>query len=400
MLGAALASGICASGVDVTSMGVAPTPAVSHAARSGAFDFAAVISASHNPAEDNGIKLLGSDGAKLKMEDEAEISSLMNQQQRAAGVDLGRISADAALADAYLDFLVGVSTDLSGMRIAVDCAHGAAAELAPRLLKQLGAEVTAVGAEPDGDNINAGCGATHPAVIHQLTIDTKSEVGISFDGDADRCVFSDERGRLINGDRLMAHWAVSAGAELSPKIVVGTVMSNLGFERALLERGITLERTPVGDRHVADRMKQTGAKIGGEQSGHIIFGDHSPTGDGLLTAIQLLNVLKKSVARASELEPAFDNWPQVMINVRIADRNGWDECEAVTAAIQRAEASLDGTGRVVVRASGTQPMIRVMVEAQGEAERDAQAEAIVSVIEAELGGTRQSRVDLTNALGD
>ena len=397
MLGAALAAGFNSAGIETVSLGVVPTPTVSHAVRtSDAFQLGAVISASHNPAPDNGIKLLGHDGKKLTDEMEAAIEAEMDSSPTVVGHEVGLLMQDREPAEVYLQWLAGLLPErLDGLTIAVDCANGAAHELAPRLLRQLGASIGAIGTEPNGDNINAQCGATNPGMIQQLTQESGASLGIAFDGDADRCVFSDERGVLINGDRTMGIWAAWHGAP----VIVGTVMSNMGFEKSLQELGISFERTGVGDKYVARRMNEIGAKIGGEQSGHLIFSEWTPTGDGLLTAIQLLRVLRLSGCAASELPPIFENWPQLLVNIGISDKNAWTEAVSLHSFISDMERDLDG-GRVVVRPSGTQPMIRVMVESRDRARRDVVADAIVSRVVADLGGHVEGRVDLTNALGD
>lgn len=403
MLEAALAAGFASRGVEVTSLGIAPTPAVSFAAREGQFHLAAVVSASHNPAKDNGIKFLGPDGAKLSQSDEQEIETAFHRNSFPRAADVGWVRNDATLLSSYSDWLCSIAREkLDGLRIAVDCANGAACEIAPEVLKRLGATTICVGIEPDGDNINYNCGATCPECISQLVADNKCHIGVAFDGDADRCVFSDENGDLVNGDRVMACWAldqITRGA-LEPKTVVATVMSNLGFEQALREHGIAVERTPVGDRHIAERMKQLGAKIGGEQSGHIIFSDFAPTGDGLVTMIQMLSVLKRSRIPASQIPPRFENWPQAMVNVHVENKNGWEKNDAISKALSASERALTGRGRILVRASGTQPMIRVMVESQDRELRDRLLEDMVETITNELGGRPANKVELTNALGD
>ena len=396
MLGAALAAGFNSAGIDSTSIGIAPTPGVSYVCRTMDFSLGAVVSASHNPAPDNGIKFLGHDGRKLSDEDEREIESLLYSTP---GGDVGRLTQEPSLLAEYLEWLQKQLPErIDGFRIAMDCANGAAYALAPELLKRLGAEVIAVNCEPDGMNINADCGATNPKLIQQLTEETGASLGISFDGDADRCVFSDEQGNLINGDRLMGIWA--AFWKVQPPIIVGTIMSNMGFENVLAESGIKLERTPVGDRYVAEKMKEIGAKVGGEQSGHIIFSDLTPTGDGLLTALQLLRVLRKSGLAASELPPRFRNWPQLLVNIKVHDRKQWDGAADIKKFIESRASELGNSGRINVRPSGTQPMLRIMVEADCESKRDEIAESIVKIVQERLGGEVQSRVDLTNALGD
>ena len=406
MLGAALASGLCSVGVDVTSLGVVPTPTVSFAARTLGYGLGAIISASHNPAPDNGIKLVGHDGKKLPDEVELEIERRMDAEStapRVTGGEVGWLEADRSAVDAYVDALVHIVPErLDGMSVAMDAAHGAAFELGPEVLIRLGAEVVLVGADPDGMNINAEGGATKPERIAECTLETESEVGVAFDGDADRAVFCDERGRLINGDRMIGIWSGhwQRHGKLDPRIVVGTVMSNGGFERFLEGRGVTLERTPVGDKHVARRLEETRARIGGEQSGHIIFPEHGPTGDGLVTMLEFLRVLKREGRPTSEFYDDYESWPQVLINVSVSKRDGWEDTPSVRSAIDLGEALLDGRGRVVVRPSGTQPMIRVMVEADAYDVRDQVADSIVAAMCKDLGGKIYSKVDLTHALGD
>jgi phosphoglucosamine mutase len=404
MLGAALASGLCSGGVDVDDLGVAPTPTVSFAARTGDFSLGVIISASHNPAPDNGIKFVGHNGRKLPDDVELRIEQLMEDgPELPTGAGVGLITQDRSPIDAYLDFLVAVVPErLDGMKVAVDGAHGAAYELGPEVLRRLGAEVHAIGIDPDGMNINAEGGATKPESIGRYTTGQGCHVGAAFDGDADRAVFCDEAGKLINGDRTMGLWAAHRKREgdLDPSVVVGTVMSNGGFERFLVDQGITLERTPVGDKYVAQRIQQTGALIGGEQSGHIIFPHRGPTGDGLVTTLEFLRVLKLEGRPASSYSAEYEPWPQLLVNVSVAEMDGWKDKEGVAVALQIGEQRLGSDGRVVVRPSGTQPMIRVMVEAKDERTRDEVAAAIVAAMEEELGGKIYSRVDLTHALGD
>ncbi len=405
MLGAALASGLCSGGVDVITLGVAPTPTVSFATRTGEYGLGAIVSASHNPAPDNGIKFVGHDGRKLSDDAEAKIEALMaaGVGRRPVGSEVGWLDRGKAEIDLYLDYLLSVLPErLEGMRVAVDAAHGAAFELGPKALRLLGADVVEVGTSPDGMNINAEGGATKPEAIQKLTVESGAGVGVAFDGDADRCVFSDEKGGLINGDRTMGAWAghYQRSGLLDPPLVVGTVMSNGGFERYLRDRGVVLERTPVGDKYVARKIDETGALIGGEQSGHIIFPRRGPTGDGLVTMLEFLRVLRVEDRPASSFSAEYESWPQILVNVQVATMEGWQEQPRVSEVLESAQARLNGNGRVVVRASGTQPMIRVMVEASDSSLRDELADSIVRAMEEELGGSIYSRVDLTHALGD
>lgn len=399
MLVSAVSAGLCSAGMDVLDLGIAPTPAVSWCVRSKGLGFGVVISASHNPPEDNGIKLFGPDGAKLSQQAEEEIAAGVGSRSAVPPEEIGRVYSASEMLHEYIEWLAGILPEgLEGMRVAVDTANGAAYELAPKLLRRLGAEVVATGADPNGDNINVGVGATAPETIQRLTVESKAHIGVSFDGDADRCVFSDENGDLINGDRAMAILALYLNPK--PPIVVGTVMSNLAFEEALQKNGFRLERAAVGDRNVAERMNKLGAKIGGEQSGHIILSDYAPTGDGLLTAVLLLKALKGFGGPASQLPPRFMNRPQILINVRVERKDGWNSSDRIRKAIAHADDAVRGTGRVLVRASGTQPVIRIMVEASDERKRDEVAEELVRAVVEALGGEVNSRVELTHALGD
>lgn len=404
MLGAALCSGLCSVGVDVVAMGIVPTGGVSYVVRTGEFGLGAVISASHNPAPDNGIKLMGHDGRKLADAVEETIEGFLSGPfSRPTGDGVGVLSSSRDDVDRYLEFLIGLVPErLEGLRVAVDGSNGAAFELGPIVLRALGAEVHVTNAEPDGMNINAKCGATHPANVMAFTKQVQADLGVAFDGDADRAVFADDQGRLINGDRMMAMWCAHWSREgaLDPPVVVGTVMSNGGFEHFMSGQGVRLERTPVGDKHVSARLQETGARIGGEQSGHIIFPEHGPTGDGLVTALQLLRVLKREGRSAADLYGEYENWPQILVNVNVRDQRGWSDVPGVATVLAEVEQRLNGHGRCVVRASGTQPMIRVMVEADDSPIRDAAAHDIVSALERELDGKIYSSVDLTHALGD
>jgi len=404
MLGAALASGLCSGGVSVTVLGVAPTPTVSYVARTGNYSLGGIVSASHNPAPDNGIKFVGHDGRKFPDEVELQIESYMESGPALpTGAGVGWLESDRSAVESYLEFLVSIVPErLDGMKVAVDGAHGAAYELGPEILRRLGAHVSVIGAEPDGMNINAEGGATKPETIGAFTLSSGAEVGVAFDGDADRAIFCDETGRLINGDRTMGAWAShrQRAGDLTPPVVVGTVMSNGGFERFLTQQGIVLERTPVGDKYVAQRIEQTGALIGGEQSGHVIFPRRGPTGDGLVTMLEFLRVLKTEGKKASLYAAEYEPWPQLLVNVSVEQMHGWKEKDGVASALEMADRRLGSDGRVVVRPSGTQPMIRVMVEARDEQARDEVAASIVAAMEEELGGKIYSRVDLTHALGD
>lgn len=406
MLGAALAAGFCSAGIDVTPMGIAPTGAVSYLARTGGFGIGAVISASHNPAPDNGIKLMTSAGTKIPAEVERWIEENVGVgvSDRPTGKDVGFLSPTPRDGFAgYLDWLESMVPErLEGMTVVVDGAHGAAFRLGPEIFRRLGATVISIGDAPDGTNINEEGGATKPHTIQQLTKDTGADLGVAFDGDADRAVFSDRQGRLINGDRMMGIWAAhwKQGGELDPSLVVGTVMSNGGFESYLKTMGVELVRTDVGDKYVSAELTKRGGRIGGEQSGHIVFPEHGPTGDGLVTAIELARVLKREGRTADSFVDDFENWPQVLVNVMVDRKDGWDGHSSIVEALANASSKLEGRGRVNVRASGTQPMLRIMVEADDEGVRDTVCNSLVAVVTDALGGAVSSRVDLTHALGD
>jgi phosphoglucosamine mutase len=404
MLEGALAAGFNSVGVSVTNLGVAPTPAVAFAARVGGFGLGGIVSASHNPAEDNGIKFVDASGSKLPDTAEAEIEALLEQPfDRPTGGALGASEPDETLIQRYLAHLEAIVPErLHGLDIAVDAAHGAAYQLGPEVLRRLGATVRVIGVHPNGDNINAEGGATKPHAISEFTQATKARVGIAFDGDADRAIACDHLGRLINGDRIMAAWAVTAQKEgrLRVPAVVGTVMSNGGLEHFLQANAIKLERTDVGDKYVAERLKELGGQIGGEQSGHIIFPAHGPTGDGLATMLEFLRVLQLTGEPASKWVDAYEPWPQLLLNLKVEQPKTFSSRPVVVDAIAEAQSSLEGKGRVNVRASGTQPVLRVMVEAESQDDRDSWAARIEAAILQSMGGEVVGRVDLTHSLGD
>ena len=402
MLTSALAAGLNSVGVDCVDLGVAPTPAIAFVARTGDYGVGVIISASHNPAPDNGIKFVGHDGRKLSDEVELGIEALMDSAEgRPVGAGVGTLYEDRSELAGYLDVLISaVPERLDGMSVALDCAHGAGYELGPEALRRLGAVVTVIGDQPDGMNINAEGGATKPETVQKLTKSSAASVGVAFDGDADRAIFSDELGRLINGDRTIGIWAAhyQRQGQLDPPVVVGTVMSNGGFEAYMTRLGITLERAPVGDKYVAQRISDTRAKIGGEQSGHIIFPAKGPTGDGLMTMMELLRVLKREGRPASSFYDEYEPWPQLMVNVHVSSTQDW--AQKIAEELEAGEREIEGHGRVVVRPSGTQPVIRVMVEADNYELRDRVADSLVRALEEKLGGEVHGRVDLTYALGD
>lgn len=398
MLRAAFSAGVCSSGASVVEAGVIPTGILAMFVKSDGLSLGAMISASHNPAKDNGIKLIGPDGRKLSDDAEEQVEGLMDAPR---GVP-GTVFSAQDLLPRHLAYLKDrLRLDLAGMKVSVDCAHGAASAWAEPILRAFGAEVTCTGARPDGMNINAEGGATKPAPMQALTRDKGASVGLAFDGDADRVVFADEHGKLVNGDAAMALWALERkrGGSLEPAVVVGTVMSNMGMERYLAEEGIRLERAAVGDRYVVERMDATGALIGGEQSGHIVFSELAPTGDGILTALEILGVMASSGRPLSAASGLFQPWPQVLINVKVDDRATWMTPEVV-ARIEEGERALGPEGRLNVRASGTQPMLRIMCEHRDRVVRDLVAEGVYETLRVQAGGEIYSRVELTDALGD
>ncbi len=389
MLEAALVAGICAGGGDVERAGILPTPAVAYLVRRLARPCGVVLSASHNPIEDNGIKVFGPDGFKLPDDVEDRIEAAAREDgPRPVGAGVGRVARLDNAEDLYLENLIGLGLrPRPGLRVAVDCAYGAAYRVAPRLWQALGAQVVPLHDTPDGGRINVACGSTHPGPLAAAVRAHDAEVGFAHDGDADRVIAVDERGEVRDGDLIMAVLAqdLAAGGRLRNGLVVATVMSNLGLEQALAAEGIRLERARVGDRYVLEMMQALGATLGGEQSGHVIFLDEATTGDGLLTALHLADVMRRSGAALSALAGGFQRLPQVLHNVVVADRNRWESDRDVRAAIAAAEARLADRGRLLVRASGTEPLVRVMVEARDAAEAEAVASSVAQVIAARFG---------------
>jgi phosphoglucosamine mutase len=371
MMESALVAGFTSVGMDVVLIGPMPTPAVAMLTRSMRADLGVMISASHNPFADNGIKLFGPDGFKLSDADEVEIEAALAIPARlAASADIGRARRVDDARGRYIHAAKSTFPEhlrLDGLRIVVDCAHGAAYQVAPSAFWELGAEVIALGVSPNGVNINDACGSTHPAALQAKVLETKAHIGIALDGDADRLIVVDDAGRLVDGDQLMAlighSWAkrdlLAGGA------IVATVMSNLGLERFLTGKGIALHRTQVGDRYVVEAMRAGGFNVGGEQSGHIILTDHATTGDGLIAALQVLAELVESGKPSSELLRQFEPLPQLLKNVRFAGGKPLDDAR-VKAVIADGEARLNGTGRLLIRKSGTEPLIRVMAEGEDE----------------------------------
>ncbi len=393
MLEPALTAGFISAGMNVTLAGPLPTPAIAMLTRSLRADLGVVISASHNPYEDNGIKLFGPDGAKLSDETEAEIEALMAEdlsERLAPPAGLGRAARLVDAAGRYVEaakFSLPRGLRLDGLRIVLDCAHGAAYRVAPAALFELGAEVIPLGVSPDGFNINREAGSTAPKALCEAVLEHGADIGIALDGDADRVIIADERGEIIDGDQilgLIARDMAQAGA-LRGGGIVATVMSNMGLERFLVGLGLTLIRTKVGDRYVAEAMRAEGFNLGGEQSGHVILSDFATTGDGLVAALQVLSVLIRSGQRASEACRVFDPLPQLLRNVRYRGASPLN-LPHIQAAIEGASARLGGNGRVLIRASGTEPLIRVMAEGEDQT----LIEEIVAALCAGIAATAQA----------
>src|SRR6202163_1853665 len=388
MIETALVAGFTSVGMDVLLLGPIPTPAVAMLTRSMRADLGVMISASHNPYDDNGIKLFGPDGYKLSDEVELEIEELVDQnlgKRLAKSPDLGRAKRIDGVHDRYIEFAKRTlprALSLEGLRVVVDCANGAAYAVAPEALWELGAEVFPIGVDPDGFNINRDCGSTSPEALSRKVREMRADIGIALDGDADRVILVDERGHLVDGDQLLAVIAQSwkEDGRLAKPGIVGTVMSNLGLERFLEAQGIGLLRTPVGDRYVLEQMLAHGYNVGGEPSGHIILSDYATTGDGFVAALQVLAVVQKLRRPVSEVCHRFDPLPQILKNVRYRSGKPLDDAD-VKSAIDAGEKRLNGHGRLLVRSSGTEPVIRVM----GEGDDRVLVEGVVDHIVSALG---------------
>jgi phosphoglucosamine mutase len=384
MLEQALTAGFTSVGMDVVQVGPMPTPAVAMLTREMRADLGVMLSASHNPFHDNGIKLFGPDGYKLTDAQEEAIEALIEGDcLRAEGDRIGRARRIDDARGRYIHAVkssVPEGIRLDGLKVVLDCAHGAAYRVAPEALWELGAELTTIGASPNGMNINADVGSTHPQALSAKVLEAGADIGLALDGDADRLIVVDETGRVVDGDQIMAliMRQQQAAGTLKGGALVTTVMSNIALERYLQGLGLGMVRTPVGDRHVLEAMRAKGCNVGGEQSGHIILADHSTTGDGLLAALQILTVLVSTGRRASEVLNSFTPWPQLLKNVKQEPRVL--ETAGVKAAIAAAEKALEGRGRLLVRKSGTEPLIRVMAEGQDEALVAQTVEAVCNAV--------------------
>ena len=395
MVASALAAGICSMGQDVHLAGILPTPGIAHLTAKGGFEAGIVISASHNPFHDNGIKLFQSDGYKLSDATEAAIESLIGDadalRKKSAAIErLGRIQPIADAAGRYLRFLtgcVGEDTSLKGLNVVIDGSNGAASSLAPRLFEGLGATVTTICCEPDGFNINAGCGSQHPGALAKRVVLEKADAGLAFDGDADRLIVVAETGAVLTGDQVLAICAghMQAKGTLAHSVLVTTVMSNMGLQVALRRMGIAHIAARVGDRHVMQEMRKAGAVLGGEDSGHMIFLAEHTTGDGLLAALKLFEIMRRSKKPLSELASVMTVLPQSLINVEVRSKPDLDSVEPVRHVIKAVTEGLGDSGRVLVRYSGTQPQCRVMVEAATDTIAQASCRQIATVIGQELG---------------
>lgn len=386
MLEAALVAGLCSAGAKVTLLGIVPTPAVAYCTKHSQVDAGAVISASHNPFEDNGIKFFSTDGCKLPDNLEERIENLIRECAkipRASRERIGSVQRDSELIDRYIAHLIAsADCSLRGMRVVVDGANGAAYSIAPRVLSQLGAEVIPIHCSPDGVNINAGCGSLHTQSMRQTVQEQRADVGLSFDGDADRVILSDEYGNEVDGDHIMAMSAVylKQAGRLRNNVLVATIMSNLGLEEAMKKHGIRMERTRVGDRYVAEQMRRLDAVLGGEQSGHIIFAEYTTTGDGLLTALQVLALMQRTGKPLSELAQVMDTYPQIIRNVRVRDKYAWERYERAKEVEAWALQQLGNPSRVNIRPSGTEPVVRIMLEATDLARMEQVADELEKIV--------------------
>jgi phosphoglucosamine mutase len=390
----ALASGICSAGGKAILAGIIPTPAIAYLARKLHAKAGIVISASHNPFHDNGIKFFGGDGYKLPDAVEDELEKLVHKLEekddlyRPTGADIGTLEYHHDLAKDYIDFVRSTANErFDGMKIVLDCANGAAYEVMPSILRSLGAELIVINDRPDGININANCGSTHLQPLQHAVLEHHADLGIAHDGDADRCLCVDEQGQVLDGDHILVMCALEMmhQGRLKDNTVVTTVMANIGFHKALRQAGGLVEITRVGDRYVLEDMLANGYCLGGEQSGHIIFTDFSTTGDGPVTALQVLSSIKRSGKKPSELSALMKSYPQLLVNVKVASKDGWQENTAIQAAIEKGNEELGENGRILVRSSGTEPLIRVMAEGPDQVELERICRSIADIVRQEQG---------------
>jgi phosphoglucosamine mutase len=387
-LEAATIAGLASAGVDVYRVGVLPTPAIAYLVAETGADLGVMISASHNPMPDNGIKFFAKGGGKLDDALEAKIEARLKEPwERPTGSDVGRVVTDESAAERYIFHLLStLRANLNGIKVVVDCANGASSRVAPKVYERAGAEVIAISATPNGLNINDGCGSTHLENLKAKVVEVGADLGIAHDGDADRCLAVDAEGNEIDGDFIMAILAADLHAQgnLTKQTVVGTVMSNLGFIKAMNELGINVAITAVGDRYVLEKMLAEGYTLGGEQSGHIIMREHANTGDGLLTALHLMQAIKNSGKSLAELAQVMVRFPQVLINVKDVKKDQLADSQVINSAIATKSDQFDGKGRILVRPSGTEALVRVMVEASTHDEAEQIANEIAALVRSEL----------------
>lgn len=390
----ALSSGIASMGADVLLVGPLPTPAIAFITSSMRADAGIVISASHNPYHDNGIKIFDRDGFKLPDETELEIEELMyngeTEKVKSSPNDIGKAHRIDDAQGRYVVFVKNsfpADLTLDGVRIVLDCANGAAYKVAPTVFQELGAEVLTIGVNPDGENINTDCGSLNPDILCQEVLNTGSLVGIALDGDADRVIFSDEKGNIVDGDKILAICATEMieNGTLRGNAVVTTLMSNMALERYIKDKGLEFVRTQVGDRYVVEEMRRRNCNLGGEQSGHIIFLDHTTTGDGTLAALQLLAIMKRKEKTLSELAHIFELYPQVLLNLRVCEKKNFSDIPGLSELLSKQEKRLNGKGRINIRYSGTEPIARVMVEGENDTLINEIANALTDKIRKEIG---------------
>ena len=380
----ALIAGLTSTGVNVTLIGVIPTPGLAHLVLTRKADAAIMITASHNPASDNGIKIFGSNGQKIADEIELEIEHLIESNPEVKSAQRGLVTKDEYGRNEYITYLLStISKSLSGITVVVDCAHGSASTYAPEVLKRAGAEVIVIGATPDGENINKDCGSTHLDLLAAKVLQSGADLGIAHDGDADRALLIDGRGKIVDGDALLALLALSAKqkGKLPGNKIVATVMSNLGFLKKMEKEGVIVEIAPVGDRYVLEQMLDHEIYYGGEQSGHIILRKFATTGDGILTALHILELIANGEAKAENLSEIFSSYPQVLLNIPVTNKEQVLTSAELKIATKSAESDLGNDGRILIRASGTEPLIRVMVEADTQSKADVLARKLADAVE-------------------
>jgi phosphoglucosamine mutase len=392
MLEAALAAGICSAGGNAHLLGVIPTPAVSFLTSKMGAHAGVVISASHNPFEDNGIKFFSSTGHKLPDAVEDEIAAIVaapiDYANGPKGSSVGQVIPEPGMGNLYIEHIVAsADTRLNGLKVVMDCSNGANSEIAPAVLRTLGAEVIPIFNQPNGININNRCGSTHLEALQKKVVECGANVGVANDGDADRCLVVDETGTPLDGDQMMLICALELMKKnkLKDNVLVVTVMSNIGLHKAMKEHGGRCVKTGVGDRYVLEEMIKEGYELGGEQSGHIIFADYAKTGDGILTAVKLLGAMVKNNSKLSQMGTLMQKYPQTLLNVRVGNKNGWEDKQAIKDVIAHYQEELGEDGQILVRASGTEPLIRIMAEGQNQNQLEKIAEEIAIVVRAELG---------------